>query len=492
MKWTSPLAAPRENVLVRQIRTEAWEAWRVASIIASIPILLELAMFLFLAGIVTLLWTLDDVVAQVVTVFAAVFTGIIAAFTVSPIFSKRCPYRSPTAWALLAGARAAYVVCSPVWWAAVLCVTFSVETVGYFILVFVDPHASPDYEWSTNILKNHLSSLHLFRCFVKGVTPSTWRERDLDCCYSDTIRLGPWYRTDGTHVDLHRKAKSQLINEKARFSPEREKTKAELAQSATLDQAAETLLINVASTYRLARALAEVRHSSGNARVIASVDQCTPFIHSDSLQAFGDSEWDDQIRVLTDWCLLTSIKEYDRHPDTPYLGLISRDDFRWESDVQVSEEGQLSILCRRDTTVQNVTPSSASFLVPSVARLLMADLRQLSASTLVTPPSESESATLHHRPSELLSSLPNLRPARQRALELFSSLFVLSDGLEDSELRASFRDAIAQTGSKDNPLVVTYVSPDVFMIAISAHVEIGVSVDRSALGKYVTKTTLHW
>ncbi|EKM51782.1 uncharacterized protein PHACADRAFT_60254, partial [Phanerochaete carnosa HHB-10118-sp] len=84
MKWNSPSATPRENVLVRQIRIEAWEAWRVAAIISTIPILLELGMFEFLAGIIILLWTLDDVVAQVITFFGAVFTGIICAFTVTP------------------------------------------------------------------------------------------------------------------------------------------------------------------------------------------------------------------------------------------------------------------------------------------------------------------------------------------------------------------------------------------------------------------------
>ena len=92
IKWNSPLALPRENVLVRQIRIEAWEDWQVSMILSSIPILLELGMILFLAGVVILLWTLDDIVAKVITVFVSLFLGAFAAFTVLPIFSRRCPY----------------------------------------------------------------------------------------------------------------------------------------------------------------------------------------------------------------------------------------------------------------------------------------------------------------------------------------------------------------------------------------------------------------
>ncbi|GJE85037.1 hypothetical protein PsYK624_011140 [Phanerochaete sordida] len=102
LKWNSALALPRENVLVRQGRVEAWEAWNVAVTISSIPALLELAMVLFLVGVVVLLWTLDDVVAIVVTIFASIFLAGASALTVLPVVSRRCPYKSPTAWACVA------------------------------------------------------------------------------------------------------------------------------------------------------------------------------------------------------------------------------------------------------------------------------------------------------------------------------------------------------------------------------------------------------
>lgn len=101
MQWNSPLGIPRDNVLIRQLRHEAFENWHVAATISSIPALLELAMIMFLVGLVIMLWTLDTVVAIVVTATTAVFLGIVSAFTVLPVIFKHCPYRSPTAWACL-------------------------------------------------------------------------------------------------------------------------------------------------------------------------------------------------------------------------------------------------------------------------------------------------------------------------------------------------------------------------------------------------------
>ncbi|EKM51715.1 uncharacterized protein PHACADRAFT_57377, partial [Phanerochaete carnosa HHB-10118-sp] len=68
MKWNSTLGIPRENVLIRQLRYEAFEDWHISATISSIPALLELAMIMFLVGLIILLWTLDTVVAIVITV----------------------------------------------------------------------------------------------------------------------------------------------------------------------------------------------------------------------------------------------------------------------------------------------------------------------------------------------------------------------------------------------------------------------------------------
>lgn len=100
LQWKSPLASPRENVLIRELSYEAWEAWNIATTIFCIPAFLELAMVLFLGGLVIFLWTLDSTVAIVITVFVGLFLVSAVGFTVLPIFVQRCPYKSPTAWGL--------------------------------------------------------------------------------------------------------------------------------------------------------------------------------------------------------------------------------------------------------------------------------------------------------------------------------------------------------------------------------------------------------
>ena len=56
----------------------------------------RIKMILFLIAVMVLLWTLNDLVARVVTTFISIFLAAFAAFTVIPIFSRGCPYRSPT------------------------------------------------------------------------------------------------------------------------------------------------------------------------------------------------------------------------------------------------------------------------------------------------------------------------------------------------------------------------------------------------------------
>ena len=101
MKWNTPLASPRDNVLVRHIRFEHWGKWNVEAFVWSIPSLLELAMVLFLAGIIVLLWTLDSFIAIAITTLVSVFLTVVSVLTVLPIFIRHCPFKSPTAWAFV-------------------------------------------------------------------------------------------------------------------------------------------------------------------------------------------------------------------------------------------------------------------------------------------------------------------------------------------------------------------------------------------------------
>ncbi|EKM54886.1 uncharacterized protein PHACADRAFT_59553, partial [Phanerochaete carnosa HHB-10118-sp] len=100
LQWDSQTSASRENVLVREIRAEAWKEWYTTSIISAVPVLLEVAIILFTCGMAVFVWTLDLVVAVVVTICVGLFLLLIATLTLLPAICKHCPYKSPTAWAV--------------------------------------------------------------------------------------------------------------------------------------------------------------------------------------------------------------------------------------------------------------------------------------------------------------------------------------------------------------------------------------------------------
>ncbi|KAL1942604.1 hypothetical protein VTO73DRAFT_6206 [Trametes versicolor] len=80
---------------VRQYRLNNLRTWRVEDIIGTIPILLQLALALFLAGMLILLWTLHETVAAI----ASTLVGLLAVFTVVttllPLVNHKCSYLTP-------------------------------------------------------------------------------------------------------------------------------------------------------------------------------------------------------------------------------------------------------------------------------------------------------------------------------------------------------------------------------------------------------------
>lgn len=90
----------RETARLRQYRLNNLIKWRVGTIVMSIPILLQLALSLFLAGLLILLWTLHNSVAAV----ASALVFLLAAFTIGtmllPLVRFGCAYLSPQTYAL--------------------------------------------------------------------------------------------------------------------------------------------------------------------------------------------------------------------------------------------------------------------------------------------------------------------------------------------------------------------------------------------------------
>ncbi|TFK38193.1 hypothetical protein BDQ12DRAFT_606272, partial [Crucibulum laeve] len=98
----------KDAIALRQMRYEGLLAWRVPEILSSLPVILQIALVLFFAGLLCLLWSLDHAVALLVTVSAGIAFFFLVVTTVSPsvqyMFARKdlhvpqCPYKSPQSW----------------------------------------------------------------------------------------------------------------------------------------------------------------------------------------------------------------------------------------------------------------------------------------------------------------------------------------------------------------------------------------------------------
>uniref|UniRef100_A0A0W0EVX5 DUF6535 domain-containing protein n=1 Tax=Moniliophthora roreri TaxID=221103 RepID=A0A0W0EVX5_MONRR len=112
-----PVKTTAEALALYQLRRDSLQKWRVPQLVATMPILLEVALFLFFAGLLHLAWTRNLAVFVVCIVpvgFAAGFYIITALLPIANIYTdirrRRseaaqwfrfiCPYKSPHAWAV--------------------------------------------------------------------------------------------------------------------------------------------------------------------------------------------------------------------------------------------------------------------------------------------------------------------------------------------------------------------------------------------------------
>ncbi|KAI0631330.1 hypothetical protein C8Q77DRAFT_1132768 [Trametes polyzona] len=84
-----------EDARLRQHRYNSLRTWRIPDVVQIVPMLLQIALVLFLAGLVVLLWTLQETVAAVTTVMAGCLILVLGISSTLPIFVSNCPYRSP-------------------------------------------------------------------------------------------------------------------------------------------------------------------------------------------------------------------------------------------------------------------------------------------------------------------------------------------------------------------------------------------------------------
>lgn len=375
-------------------------------ILSSIPILLELGMVLSLAGVIILLWTLDDIVAKVVTIFVSLFLGAFAAFTVLPIFSKRCPYWSPTAWACLTIASSTKTLVKSILPFLVFLLLF-VQILAANIVSLVKKRGHQCRVWDfrncTKFWKNRISA-------IQPPAFTSWRVLDLESISVTEIRAGGrWTKP----TDLHAAARLELSREIVNLRRNGKSAAAPRTYDVPSD-AVKALLLNIAESSHLIRALFWVQQSSQSTRVAEYIDQSTAEIHSNlpSPVAYGR----DGIRMVSNWCILLT----DTNHRAPYLALLPGSHGA-ETHADVSKVTALrqrsgvyyekSSICFSRTTAMPVKyPHGAAVL----ARLLMHELQwDFSASRL---PAD-HTLTRAHTPD----------PAQRRSLELLTTLLSLSE-----------------------------------------------------------------
>lgn len=315
IKWNKPLATPRENVLVRQMAFEAWEAWNVTATIASIPALLELAMILFLAGVVVLLWTLDNIVAIAVTTFVAIFLLIVSVVTILPIFVRRCPYKSPTAWACLAGYRV--ISGTLAYWNRRL------RTYALFLRTSYreqrkNPRQLVKYLWKSKLGFPEEDPRWKVRVLARA---KTWREEEMGTCLVTKVRsksLGKCDDIRGTvRRELERDDKGLAIGD-----PNSMYNDYIPGQGQRISEGlCEAMSVNLSEMALLCRALHWVQTASQDERVTTYIDQCMPFLHNTFPTAQTDiSNWIDVIHSLSVWCMITAL--HHEQPNTPHVSLL--------------------------------------------------------------------------------------------------------------------------------------------------------------------------
>lgn len=100
----------KNAIAVRQMRFEGLLEWKVPFILSLLPILLQLALVLFFAGVLELLWARNHIVAATVSAAAAIVMLFLVGTTVLPAVQYffttdlnlrvgQCPYKSPQSWA---------------------------------------------------------------------------------------------------------------------------------------------------------------------------------------------------------------------------------------------------------------------------------------------------------------------------------------------------------------------------------------------------------
>ncbi|KAH9925983.1 uncharacterized protein B0H18DRAFT_876753 [Fomitopsis serialis] len=94
----SGLRTTQQKVRTWQLRRDALTRWGVEGIVSLLPCLLQVALILFLVGIVGYLWVLGPDIAVLSTVLVGILLVFLVFTSVAPALVHYSPYKSPQAW----------------------------------------------------------------------------------------------------------------------------------------------------------------------------------------------------------------------------------------------------------------------------------------------------------------------------------------------------------------------------------------------------------
>lgn len=92
---------PEERLKLRFFRERGLERWKVFAIASSLPVLLQLALLLFLIGFAAFLHQLNPIVGWITTGIMLVWLLVFLFTSLAPGFSSQCPYKTPMLKGLL-------------------------------------------------------------------------------------------------------------------------------------------------------------------------------------------------------------------------------------------------------------------------------------------------------------------------------------------------------------------------------------------------------
>lgn len=88
-------SAPRHRARIRSYLYEGIITFKMTAVVEAIPILLHISVFLFFAGLVEFLMTINQTIANITLVAVAVCGAVYILLTILPLMYRQCPYRTP-------------------------------------------------------------------------------------------------------------------------------------------------------------------------------------------------------------------------------------------------------------------------------------------------------------------------------------------------------------------------------------------------------------